>query len=272
MKFFYGILAAAAVYFAYKTNLYLGIFISLVVLVYVLAKFIPFNYQNKSRKAFNNGDYETAKMYYKKAIRLLGYNFETQMEYTYMLLRNGEFAEALDMMNKLLSCKMKPENRNLATVQRCMCYYKNDNLDEAYNDACELYNDGYRTMTLYGLLGYFKILKAPMAEDTMNFCLEAYDYADDDRDICDNLLICYCNRGEYRKAKEISDSVLENEPKFVEAWYHAAQIEFALGNFEAARADVDKIAECRRSAMTTVNENEITKLSDLIDTKLKEIN
>ena len=59
------------------------------------------------------------------------------------------------------------------------------------------------------MLGYFKILKEPMSDDTFNFCCEAYDYADDNRDICDNMLICYYNRGEYEKAKEISDIILE---------------------------------------------------------------
>lgn len=270
MKFIYVILAGAAVYCAFKTNLILGILISLVVLVYVLAKFIPFNYQNKSRKAFNSGDYKTAIANYEKALKLLGYSFETQMEYTYMLLRTGEFEKAQNLMDKLLSYKMKPQNRNLATVQRCMCYYKNGNLDEAYSDAEELYNDGYRTMTLYGLLGYFKILKSPLSDDTFNFCTEAYEYADDDRDICDNLLICYYNRGDYKKAKEISDTVTAKEPKFIEAWYHAAQIEYALGNFEQARENLDKIKDCNRSPMTTISEDDVAKLKSKVDIKFKE--
>ena len=167
---------------------------------------------------------------------------------------------------------MEPKNRNLATIQRCMCYYKAGNLEEAYKDAQELYDDGYRSIMLYGLLGYFKILKAPIADETFEFCTEAYEYADDDRDICDNLLICYYNRGEYNKAKEISDAVLEKEPMFVEAWYHGAQIDIALGDYKSAREKLDRIPDCNRSPMTTIPEKDVEKLSKTVDEKLKENN
>lgn len=240
------------------------------VAIYVIATFIPFRYKYKSRKALANGEFATAKACYKKALKWSKYNFKTQMEYVYIILRTGDFEEALNVMNKLLSYKMEQKNRNLAVIQRCMCYYKTGDLENAYNDAQELYNDGYRSIMLYGLLGYFKIIKAPSSDETFKFCSEAYDYADDDRDIRDNLLICYYNRGEYEKAKEISDSVIEEAPKFIEAWYHAAQIDIAMGNFKEAKEKLDKIPDCNRSLMTTIPEEDVTKLSDIINQKLKE--
>lgn len=240
--------------------------------VYLISIIIPFTYKFKSRKALANGDFVNARLYYKKALKCSKYNFKTQMEYVYIIMRTGDFEEALNVMNKLLSYKMEPKNRNLATIQRCMCYYKTGNLEEAYKDAQELYDDGYRSIMLYGLLGYFKILKAPLADETFEFCTEAYEYADDDRDICDNLLICYYNRGEYNKAKEISDAVLEKEPMFVEAWYHGAQIDIALGDYKSAREKLDRIADCNRSPMTTIPEKDVEKLSKTVDEKLKENN
>ena len=240
--------------------------------VYLISIIIPFTYKFKSRKALANGDFVNARLYYKKALKCSKYNFKTQMEYVYIIMRTGDFEEALNAMNRLLSYKMEPKNRNLATVQRCMCYYKTGNLEEAYKDAQELYDDGYRSIMLYGLLGYFKILKAPLADETFEFCTEAYEYADDDRDICDNLLICYYNRGEYNKAKEISDAVLEKEPMFVEAWYHGAQIDIALGDYKSAREKLDRIPDCNRSPMTTIPEKDVEKLSKTVDEKLKENN
>lgn len=240
--------------------------------VYLISIIIPFTYKFKSRKALANGDFVNARLYYKKALKCSKYNFKTQMEYVYIIMRTGDFEEALNAMNRLLSYKMEPKNRNLATIQRCMCYYKTGNLEEAYKDAQELYDDGYRSIMLYGLLGYFKILKAPLADETFEFCTEAYEYADDDRDICDNLLICYYNRGEYNKAKEISDAVLEKEPMFVEAWYHGAQIDIALGDYKSAREKLDRIPDCNRSPMTTIPEKDVEKLSKTVDEKLKENN
>lgn len=270
MSFLFVIAAGFATYFAFKTNIYVGLIVTLFILVYATIKFIPFMYEYKSRKALAMGNFADAKNFYKKALKNSKYSFKTQMEYVYIILRTGDFEEALDTMNKLLACKMEPQNRNLAIIQRCMCYYKTGDLDSAYNDALELYNDDYKTVMLYGLLGYFKILKAPLSDDTFEFCLEAYDYADDDRDICDNLLICYYNRGDYEKAKEISDAIIETNPKFVEAWYHAAQIDVALNDYKSAREKLDKISECNRSLMTTIPEEDVEKLSDSINQKLKE--
>lgn len=240
--------------------------------VYLISIIIPFSYKYRSRKALANGDFVNAKRYYQRALKCSKYNFKTQMEYVYIILRTGDFEEALDVMNKLLSYKMEPKNRNLATIQRCMCYYKTGNLKDAYKDAQEMYDDGYRSIMLYGLLGYFKILKEPLSDETFEFCLEAYEYADDDRDICDNLLICYYNRGEYQKAKEISDAVLDKAPKFVEAWYHGAQIDIALGDYKSAREKLDKIPDCNRSPMTTIPEEDVKELSNKVDKKLKENN
>lgn len=240
--------------------------------IWALTTIIPFSYKYKSRKALANGNFSDAKRFYQKALKCSKYKFNTQMEYVYIILRTGDFEEALNEMNRLLSYKMEPQNRNIAIIQRCMCYYKTGDLDNAYDDAQELYNDGYRSIMLYGLLGYFKILKAPLSDETLEFCLEAFDYADDDRDICDNLLICYYNRGDYNKAKEISDSVIENDPKFVEAWYHAAQIDVALNDYKSARKKLDKIEDCNRSTMTTISESDVEALSDTVNKKIKEKN
>lgn len=250
----------------------IAIVIAICAAIWALASFIPFSYKYKSRKALANGNFADAKRYYQKAIKCSKYNFKTQMEYVYIILRTGDFEEALNTMNKLLSYKMDPQNRKLATIQRCMCYYKTGDLDSAYNDAAELYDDGYRSIILYGLLGYFKILKSPLSDSTFDFCREAYEYADDDRDICDNMLICHYNRSEYKKAKEISDSVLEKMPKFVEAWYHGAQIDVALGDYKSAREKLDKIPDCNRSPMTTIPEEDVIKLNDTVNKKLKEKN
>ncbi len=270
MKFLSVILYCAVVYFAYTVNLYLGLAATVAVLLYLIIKIIPFSYRYKSRKALAEGRFEDAKQFYKKALKNMSINFDTRMEYTYILLRTGDFEEAQQNMDKILSYKLDPQKRNLAVLQRCMCYYKNGNLDEAYTDITELYNDGYRSIMLYGLLGYFKLLKAPHSQDTFDFCTEAYDYADDDRDICDNMLMCYYNQGEYHKAKEISDRIIEASPKFVEAWYHAAQIDVALGDYTSAKNKLDKIPECNRSNMTTIPIKDVEKLTTLVDNKLKE--
>lgn len=248
------------VFVSYKVNLLLGIAITLLVIIHLLLKKLPVILQFRSRKYSMDGDYKTARDILKKAAEKSNATDDVKMEYSYILMRTGQFAEAEQILNNILS---KPVDKNLygrAVLQRCLCYYKQNNLPEALQDAYALYDDGFRSMTLYGLLGYFKVLENPHSQETFDFCMEAYEYASDDRDICDNLLICYYNRGEYQKAKEISDSVLENNPKFVEAWYHAAQIDVKLGDYKSAKEKLDKIEECNRSYMTTVSVDEVNSL------------
>ncbi len=242
----------------------------LALIIYLIYKGVPAFYRVKSRSFFADGDYKSAQLMLEKAMRVGNLNDEIGMEYSYILLRTGEFEKTEQTVNNILSKKVTPQLHGRAVIQRCLCYYKNGNFDEAYNDALELYNDGYRSINLYALLGYFKLLNSPNSEETFDFCAEAYEYADDDRDICDNMVLCYYNKGEYDKAKELSDIVLESNPKFIEAWYHAAQIDIAMNNYNSAREKLEKIDDCNRSFMTTVSQSEIDKLKKEID-KLSEV-
>ena len=269
MKWIYFILVAAALILAYRYSWVLGIAVSIVLVLYGIYYYLPQIYRVKGRQYFNEGNYHAAKRMFKKAVDTGHAKGDIRMEYSYILLRTGDIDEAEQVVNNMLCYKIKPEYRGRAIIQRCMCYYKKGNLDEAIEDGMELFNEGYRSIMLYGMLGFFKILKDPMSQDTFDFCLEAYDYADDDRDIRDNLLICYYNRGEYEKAKEISDKVLEKNPKFVEAWYHGAQVDYKLGNYEDALKKLDKTAECNRSFMTTIPELDIMKLREEIKATMR---
>lgn len=268
MKFIFFILICIALFFVYRYSVVLGIILSVVIVLYAVYHYLPYIYRYKGRKAFNEGNYSEAASMFKKAVDTGRANIDTRMEYSYVLLRTGEVEEAEAIVNNMLRYKMKPSYKGRAVIQRCMCYYKRGNIDEAIEDGMELFNDGYKSIMLYGMLGFFKTLKDPLSKDTLDFCLEAYDYADDDRDICDNLLICYYNRGEYDKAKELSDKVLEKAPKFIEAWYHGAQIDNKLGRYADALEKLEKIGECHRSFMTTISEEEVEALTEEVKSRL----
>lgn len=269
MKILIALVIGFVIFHAYAMHLYIGLFVSAVLLAVGFYTYLPTIYRIKAKKAFGVADYKTAKEMFKKVIKTGRATPEMKLEYSYILLRTGDVDEAEQVANNTLCGNVKPEFRGKAVIQRCMCYYKQGNLRESLADATELYDDGYRSITLYGLLGYFKLLQAPKSDETFDFCQEAFDYADDDRDICDNMLICYYNRGDYETAKEISDSVLEKNPKFVEAWYHGAQIDDKLGNYEDALEKIKKIDECNRSFMTTIPEEDVIKLKEEIEKKLK---
>ena len=183
--------------------------------------------------------------------------------YGSLLLRNGQIEEALAHMNRLLSMKLTPNDRNSLKQTRCMIYAKMGNIDEALEDAEEMFEDGYVTGNSYSLVGYLRLLanKMPIEEIT-KFCEEAYDYDDEHRDILDNLSICYYRMGEYEKAKEISDKLLGITQDFVEGYYHGAQIYLKLGDIDTAQDYMEKIDGCRWSYLTTVSKEEIAALKE----------
>ena len=64
------------------------------------------------------------------------------------------------------SAELAPEKKNLAKQQRCMVYYKQGRLDEAIEDAQSMMNEGYRNSSIYGMLGYFKLLRNDDLDET----------------------------------------------------------------------------------------------------------
>ena len=111
-------------------------------------------------------------------------------------------------------------------------------------------------------MGYFMHLTNAPAEETLKLCREAYEYNEDDRDILDNLALAYYRAGQYEKAKEYTDKMTREHTAFVEAFYHGALVEAALGNTDKAREYLAKLPECRRTYMTTVSQEEIDALAE----------
>ena len=50
-----------------------------------------------------------------------------------------------------------------------MVYYKQGRLDEAIEDAQSMMNEGYRNSSIYGMLGYFKLLRMMTLTKRQNF-------------------------------------------------------------------------------------------------------
>ncbi len=157
MKFIWVILLCAALFFVYRYSLLLGIILSVVLVLYGIYHYLPQIYRYKGRVYFNEGNYAAAKRMFKKAVDTGHAKGDIRMEYSYILLRTGDIEEAEQIVNNMLCYKIKPEYRGRAIIQRCMCYYKRGNIDEAIEDGMELFNEGYRSIMLYGMLGFFKI-------------------------------------------------------------------------------------------------------------------
>lgn len=261
MSFLYIILGILIIVVAFKFNVWLGIGLLALIVGYGVYHFIPAFYVTKGNQAFAAGDENAAREWYKKAYDTGRTRVEMKTSYAYILLRTGYADEAEKVLDPIVRVKgLKPEKRNLAKQQRCMVYYKQGRLEEALEEAMELYESGYKTSNLYGMLGYFKMLHGDPIDETLAICEEAYDYNSDNRDIADNLSICYYKLGRYEDAEKVSDALLKENDSFIEGYYHGAQIAMKRGNYEKAKEYLDKLSECKRSGMTTITEEEIENL------------
>ncbi len=175
--------------------------------------------------------------------------------YAYILLRCGQAEEAAKVLNYvLLNQKLKQTEKLQARQILSLVRYKQGDFAEATR-LMEMVFEGYKNSSVYGALGYYKILSN--APDAQAFNEEAYEYNSDDKIIIDNMVILCLKNGDLQRAKELSDKSIGAGNKGVEIFYHAGQAEQALGNKDKALEYYKMAASCTRSFMTTVKEQEL---------------
>ena len=230
-------------------------------LIFGIIKLIPGIFAALGNNAYSNGDKEKAVSFYKKAAEFGGGTANNKMMYALLLMRIGSFNDAERILNGvILYSGAKPAEKHMAKAYRAMLYSKTGRLDDALEDAEETF-ESFKNTTTYGMLGYLRQLKGI---DSLNFCIEAYEYNSDDRDICDNLVAAYISAGKYDEAEKLTDKLRAEFPEFVEGFYHSAVIALKKGDKDSAAEYLDKIAECNRTEMTTVSEEEIKNLREEI--------
>lgn len=254
------VIVFAAIWFAFRLNVVLGIIVS----VGAVAVWYYSNYANlmtgRANAEFNKKNYDKAMSYYEKAYKSKGRKFTVDISYAQALLRTGNPEKALEIINKILELRVTDEIKKNAKQTRCMINYKLGNLDEAYEEAWEMFDDGFRTSNMYCLVGFLKLLKNMPIDETLEFCEKAYDYDSDNRDNVDNLIVCYLRKGDYEKAYDLAKDLTNAFPEFVEGWYHGAIALKNLGNIDEAAEYASKIKDCTRTYMTTVSQEQVDSL------------
>lgn len=255
------ILAALAVYFAFRINIIFGALFTAAAAVYAYFKYRPRFAAGKADAAYSMGDTEGAVEYYKKAVSMAKNSPDILCGYALMLLRCGHPEEALEQMNMLLSSLNLPLNIKLQAKQiRAMINYRLKSFDDAYEEATDVYESGITTSAMRGLLGMLMLASEKDDGKTLSFCEECFDYDADNRDILDNYLLILTKTGSLGRAKEISDMLLKNTSDFPEAFFHSAQLFIAMGDKEKALELLDKADSCKFSCMSTVTKDDFDAL------------
>ena len=250
----------AVMFLAFMVNVWLGVVVTVVCLGYILFKAIPSLYAAQGNKAFSQQDMAGARRWYQKAYETGRASLNLKTGYAVLLMRLSDFDKAETVLNEIILDRSIPKDKkNNAKQYRTLLYFKLGRPEDAIEEAEELF-ENFRNTTMYGLLGYLKLATNQPIDETLDFCLEAYDYNADDRDIQDNLVLAYYKKGDYEKAKEYADTLVEAHPEFVEAVYHSALICLGMGNQKQAKEYMEKIGGCKRTGLTTVSEADVEEL------------
>ena len=250
---------------AFRMNLFLGIAALIITAIAIYKKYHTEYLVGRANAEFAKKNYDKAFKYYEKAYKSKSRKFTVDISYALALTRAGNPEKALKIINDILSLRVTDEIKKKAKESRCIINYRLGNNEEAYEEATELFDEGYRTSNMYCIIGYLKLLLNHPIEETYKFCQKAYEYDSDNRDNVDNLAVCCLRLGDYEKAAELGEELIENFPKFVEGWYHAALAQEKLGNFKKAREYAGKIKDCDRTIMTTISESEAENLVKRLD-------
>lgn len=251
---------AASIYITLKVSTLIGILCFVGAISYILSKSYPAYMCGRANAEFLKKNYEKAFRMYEKAYKSKIRKFTVDLAYAQALLRYGKPEKALEVLDKILCLNLTKEIKFPAKQTRSLIYYKLGRTEEAYEEAKELFEDGYTTSNMYCLVGLMMLANNEPIDDTIAFCERAYDYDNENRDIIDNLLVCYIKTNNIDKAKELADKIIKEHPSFVEAWYHAAQVYCMLGDNKKASEFLENIKNCDRSFLTTVSEEDIEKL------------
>ena len=199
------LLPFAAIVIGFIINIWLGLAITAVLLIYTVYTKLPNFYAIYANKLFSENDSQGAIKWYKRAIKTGRASDNLKLAYSMLLLRTGFPKDAQAQLDLLASSKtVTPQIKSQAKQYRCLAYYKQGRMDEAMEDAKELFSEMKNTIT-YGIMGLFMLLTDAPIDETVELCEEACDYNSDDRDILDNMALAYYRAGRYEEAKECTD-------------------------------------------------------------------
>ena len=254
----------AAVFFAFRLGGFLvGLGVSFLILIALMIWFWPTLLTLMGQRAYALGNNNKA-LRYLKAGHEHGRSGAVQSSaYAYILLRCGRAEEARVVANyALLNKRISDADKNqIRQILSLICYKQGD-----YVEAMEMMEqifENYKSSTVYGTLGYYKILAG--SEDMYSFNEEAYEFNSDNKVIIDNKIILHLKKEEYEEAKALSEKSIHAGNKGIEIYFHAGQAEEGLGNYEQALEYYRMANSCDRSFMTTISEYEIESAIERLD-------
>ena len=220
-------------------------------------------YVSRAYAAFRKGNLPAVKSAFALAEAAGRMNLDATVSFAYLLLKDGEAEQAGVLLNRTLQFgrrgrALKTPQIRLVQTYRSLVLWKSGQLDAAVELLEGLLADGYRTLTLYGNLGYLLIEQKNWARAEV-VCLEAAEWDSEGKVILDNLGYLYLCQEKWEQAGEVYARLLPLDPQFPEAWWNAGLVAVHQGDPVEARRLWEKALSLPFSALSTVEREEIER-------------
>ena len=204
---------------------------------------------------YSRGKSQSWKAWLRVASQLGGMSFNSKLREAYMLLKDGDIDDANKKFALLAMEKLTPDKRLRVKSSYALVFWKQGNIDTAIEMLEEVCEKAPNT-AVYGSLGYMYAYNGNLST-ALDFNQKAYEYNADDPIILDNLAYTYFKTGEYSKAQEFYDLLLEMKPTFPEAYYGYACLLAELGDTERSVEMARRALEASFSFLSMVTRRDI---------------
>ncbi len=248
---------------AYQMSLIIGILVSLLVFGVVFYRKGAAFCMAVAMRNYTKGQKNKAMDWFERGYKM-GMKTNQKTTYAYYLLREGRVGRCEEVLSAMLAFRsQKPLEKAQTKATHAMLLMKTGRLYEAIEEFEEIFPT-YKNSSTYGSLGFCYLVQGNM-QKALEFNEEAYDYNSDDLIIVDNLMQTYAKLGEFDKAYELSQKLMEKEPAFREAYYDVAVIEYQMGKTEDALKRLCHALTIPTSFLTTVSDEIINNLKTKIE-------
>lgn len=188
----------------------------------------------------------------------------TKVRYAFTELKLGDVKKARHMLMLVTADPKIPQNiKYEAKAVFALVLYKEGNLEDAKEVMDEVF-ENYKTTNIYCTMGYlYNILNAP--KDAVKFNEEALDYNDEHPVLLDNYGQALYLDGQYDKALEVYQNLMEKKPNFPEAFYNYALVLRQKGDYVNAFEALCKAVKCPFNNLSTVTKEGVCSLLEKVE-------
>ena len=250
---------------AFKQSALLGFAFLLTCLIVLLIIKRATVFQMIGRAEYGKGSLQKALAWYKRAYKTGSAKPQTIVSYAYLHLKTGNIEEADNILEALSRRNLIKQDRLVLSSNYALIEWKKGNLDKAIEILEDVIKE-YETSNIYGSLGYMYIQKGDI-DKAYDFNLKAFDYNSSNSIIRDNLGQVLYLKGNYDRAVEIYEPLMETNPTFPDAYYNYALVLREKGEPEKALEKAKAAKKYDLSFLSTITKDDLDSLIDSLESE-----